>query len=42
MSQPKRVIPLWAIPFIVGIGGTIGLILLAEQVPALQVIYTVF
>jgi hypothetical protein len=26
----------------VGIGGTIGLILLAEQVPALQVIYTVF
>ncbi len=42
MSEGKRVIPYWAIPFIVGIGGTLALILLAEQVPALQVIYTVF
>ena len=42
MSEHKRVIPYWAIPFIVGIGGTLALILLAEQVPALQVIYTVF
>ncbi len=42
MSEHKRVVPYWALPFIIGIGGTIALILLAEQVPALQVIYTVF
>jgi len=42
MSEHKRIIPYWAIPFIVGIGGTLALILLAEHVPALQVIYTVF
>jgi len=42
MSEPKRVVPYWAIPFIIGIGGTLALILLAEQVPALEVIYTVF
>jgi len=42
MSEGGRVIPYWAIPFVIGVGGTIALILLAEQVPALQVIYTVF
>jgi hypothetical protein len=42
MTEQERIIPYWAIPFIVGIGGTIALILLAEQIPALQVIYTVF
>jgi hypothetical protein len=42
VSKSERVFPYWAIPFVVGIGGTIALILLAEHVPALQVIYTVF
>ncbi len=42
MSEKDRVIPYWALPFIIGIGGTVALILLAEQLPALQVIYTVF
>jgi hypothetical protein len=42
VTEPAKIIPYWAIPFIVGIGGTLALILLAEQFPALQVIYTVF
>ena len=43
MTEPApRIWPLWAIPFALGIGGAIVLILLAEHFPALQVIYTVF
>jgi len=34
--------PYWTLPFIIGLGAAIAVLLLADHYPALQVIYTVF
>ena len=43
MSEPESTTwPYWTLPFIIGIGAALAILLLADSYPALQVIYTVF